>query len=232
MPVTTPSLVVEAERRAWRYWFDDGLPNLVFGIAFLAMAIYLHLEHHPAGPLGVAEAMFFMLFYLVIVVGQKRIIEWLKAKITYPRTGYVAPPFVKKEETAGLEVVALLDSWKNKRPETALSVRKGLSHSTRLTVVTSLMVAAVCILFIDSPWICVAAGIMWAVAFWLGNRENWRPSWLVLIGLPLIGFLLAVRPVERFDRVAYFLGGGGVLYVLDGAISLIRYIRRNPVAQP
>lgn len=246
MPVSTPSLFVEAERRAWRYWFADGLPNLVFGIAFLAIGLCLYLDlqplHNPAvrnggahthsaGLLRFAVTLLLTAFYLVVIIRQKQIIEWLKARITYPRTGYAAPPYLEREETAGLEAAALLDGWKNKRPETALSVRKGLRHSTRLTVVTSLMVAALCIMFIDSPWICVVAGIMWAVAFWLGNRENWRASWLVLIGLPLMGFFLAVFPVERFERLAYFVGGTGLLFLLDGMIALICYVRRNRVPQ-
>lgn len=243
----TQSPVLEAERRARRSWFADGLPSLVMGTGFLAMGLcfYLNLQplHHRTllhggahahsfGLLSFAATLLSMVLYFVIIIRQKQIIEWLKTKITYPRTGYAAPPYSKRDETAGLEVVALLDGWDEKRPEAAFPVRRPLKRSIRQAILISLVIASIPIMLIENAWICVVAGIMWAAAFWLGNYENWRVSWLVLIGLPFIGFFMAAFPVEQIERIMYFLGGMGLLFVLDGVIALIRYIRRNPVVQP
>jgi len=36
-----PSPVLSAEQRSWHYWFDDGLPSLLTGIACLLLAASL-----------------------------------------------------------------------------------------------------------------------------------------------------------------------------------------------
>lgn len=233
MPVTTQSSVLEAERRAWLDWFADGLPNLVVGTGFLALGLFLHFDRHSAGLLGAVATLLSLGLYLFNLIRQKQIIEWLKAKVTYPRTGYAALPHLREEETAAVDFISLnLNESDAKGPEAVLPPRKDLKDRVVLGVVISLAVAAVlAIMLIDNPWICVLASIMWAVAFWLGSRERGRVSWLILIGLILVGAIMTASATERKDRFAYFMAAMGLLLLLDGLIALIRYIQRNPVAQ-
>ena len=63
------------------------------------------------------------------------------------------------------------------------------------------------------------------------GRKVYRLSWIVLGGLPFVGFYMAVFQADHIvgpDRIAFFLGGAGLILVLDSALTLLRYLRANP----
>lgn len=89
--VTRVSADAEVERRARRYWYEDGLAEIGLGIVFGAVGLALAMQTAAAGgpfaPLGV------ILMVLVVPLGMlalHRGIRASKERLTYPRTGYVA----------------------------------------------------------------------------------------------------------------------------------------------
>jgi len=78
-------------QRTRRYWYDDGLWELATGIFFLALALFLALE--AVTPRGSRLWLLFGLGGPVIFIGLPlaiyRLVNRVKARITYPRTGYV-----------------------------------------------------------------------------------------------------------------------------------------------
>lgn len=208
------SPVLEAERRAWQYWFADGLTNLFLGVTNLLFAFcMLYTPREPtvlsvSNVLPVAAWIVVLGLYVLLSLRHREVVEWLKTKITYPRTGYVRPPFL-----AGC---ATLDS----------EGRKKMAFLIALSVL-----AAVGMIILKNRWVYTVAGVIFAGALWT-VRKNQRISWMVLAGFPLIGLCVSIFVVPRVAgsrRLAYFLAGWGVLFLLDGAITLVRYIRRNPV---
>jgi len=92
--------IERAMRRPWRYWFEDGLPDLALAAVFLTVALSFYLETLlPPGPL---PSLVGVLGPLVAVLGVGRLAGWavqrVKARMTYPRTGYVA---YRREREAG-----------------------------------------------------------------------------------------------------------------------------------
>ena len=100
--------VVQAARSAERHWYQDGLQNIYRGFLILLLATgYLPVkpgpqQSHSETILSLCSICGFFLFSFLLIA-HRRIIEWIKAKMTFPRTGYVVPPpsavGIKKEDT-------------------------------------------------------------------------------------------------------------------------------------
>jgi hypothetical protein len=99
----------QLSRRAKDYWQVDGLPLLVGGAAYLAAigmfagVLYLGTHHFANAFLeslakicagfAVLTGFFWVIAALIwLEMNWEDIIEWFKIRLTYPRTGYVAPP--------------------------------------------------------------------------------------------------------------------------------------------
>jgi hypothetical protein len=59
-------------------------------------------------------------------------------------------------------------------------------------------------------------------------RTQYRVSWIVPIGFPLIGLYMTLYVTSWLKAPAYFIAGWGVIFVLDGVTALIRYLLQNP----
>ena len=222
----SPSPVLDAEQRAWRYWFVDGLTNLVVGVSALLFALcMLYPPHWPPAPLSVAVWLIALGLYVALGVRHREIVEWLKTKTTYPRTGYVPSP---EDTTRPADLVAL--SLQGTPPaEEALRLYLGRRRRMALTIALVLL-AIFGTMAIGERWVWSAAGVVVGVAMWIA-RKDYRLSWIVVLGFPFIGVSMTIFLASRMNGPAYFLAGWGVLFLFDGVITLIRYIFTNPVAR-
>ena len=220
---SSPSPVLSAEQRAWRYWFDDGLPILLTGIGFLLGALLFSNDHSEnSTPLTISVCLGALLLYCALLIFQRQIIDWLKSKITYPRTGYVHPPHFEQAPER-------LDGEEQRPAE--LEVLHEYRKQRILLTCAAVGAASFAMVYIQNRWTCTVAGFVIAMALWLWARKVYRLSWIVIGGLPFIGFFLSVVIADRFhgyDRITYFLFAVGALLVVDGTLTLVRYLRRNP----
>ena len=80
-------------RRAAQYWFVDGLPDLIFGLALLVWGLVALLSYLFFPGLSAKLLMFAGgIAFLVLFWQDRKIIDAVKSWVTYPRTGYVRPP--------------------------------------------------------------------------------------------------------------------------------------------
>jgi hypothetical protein len=100
----------EPMQRTRRYWYEDGLVELAAGGLFLTIGSVLGAQ--GAVPEGSpAYALLGIAFPLVVIGGMllgRRLIPAAKARLTYPRTGYVTYPLPSRRRrllTTGLAVV-------------------------------------------------------------------------------------------------------------------------------
>jgi hypothetical protein len=225
------SPVLQAEQRSWTYWLADGLPNLVAGCTCLLIGFGLLAEQaRPRKPLVVALGVVALALYCVALFRMKQVIEWLKVRITYRRTGYAAPPYFTDDAgTLPLDLTTLsLSGADAKRPSDIGRVHE--DRKRRALLVIALCAAGMAAAwFVESRWICLVAGMVIALAIWLGTRKNERASWIELAAFPFAGMYLLVVHVGKVDRLAVFVVGGGLALVLSGGWRLIQYLRRNPV---
>ena len=233
---SSPTPLLNAEQRAWQYWFDDGLPTLVAGVGCLLAAVFFaYDESRNATPLTIAVTFIALLLYVAVLLFHRYVLDWLKTKITYPRTGYVQPPYFAEEASAPLETVSLslqgADAKRSSDIERLHTYRK--QRLMFLCVVVAM--ATIAMMFVQNRWICALAGILMAVALWTWGRKVQRLSWVILGGFPFVGFYMTLFQAHRVvgvRRVAYFLAGAGVVLILDGALTLLRYLRVNPRPKP
>jgi len=79
------------QQRVRRYWFKDGLGEMMVGGLFLLLALYFAghrwLPSNTNAPMYLDGSLVFIL--IVGIFFTRRLIGIFKTNITYPRTGYV-----------------------------------------------------------------------------------------------------------------------------------------------
>ncbi len=230
------SPIVQAEQRSWNYWFIDGLPSLVAGIACLLAAFGLYTTSiRPENPVTIVLAIAALILYGVVVLRMREIIEWLKERITYPRTGYTAPPPARWREDTALSqdlTVLSLQGADTKKLSEIERLNANRKQRTWVLMVLALVAPSVT-MEIESRWICLVVGVLAGLGLWLGMRKYERGSWIEVAAFPLIGLYLVIFPVARENRLGRlydFLAGGGLALMLSGTLRLVQYLRRNPAS--
>jgi uncharacterized membrane protein len=233
--MTNPTSPVSlAETRSWIYWFVDGLPQLLIGVSALLFGFYFISTGTPSGGTTASVlALGAFLIYLLLTVRAAQILEWLKARITYPRTGYAASPYFAAADNFARSPSLKLTPFQDpnapaiaeiKRAREARSLR--LSRTYLLLAFTSLA-----IWFIHIPWICALTGLLMGLILWIGTRIDNSVSLLVVLGFPVVGICVDTLQSDPHARVGYFILGVGFLFLLEGLISLLLYLRRHPAPQ-
>lgn len=198
---------LDVEQRVRRYWYLDGIGELVGGGAFLLLGFYFAgLEWFPSNSLMRT----LLDSSLVILMGgggyvAQRAINVLKTRVTYPRTGYV-------EYGAGRN-----RSW-----------------------LGSLLTGA----------IALGAAILLVILSKFTGSFDWMPAFTGLVlGITLMIVFARMRGLRRFYLLGGFcilLGLGlsfsgspyrlGLLYgligvaaMISGGLTLMRYLRENPM---
>lgn len=227
-----PLSVVDAKQQAWQYWFEDGLTHLLLGIAILSISICTLYPPRPRAFWQLAIWAAMLTLYTALMLRQRQILEWLKTKITYPRTGYVQSPFDVTDLAASPNMIELgLTAADERRAEAR---RLLVAQRRQVLLAAALAVAgSLALLLIESRWAYTVIGVLFALALW-ALRRNERVSWIAIVGLPILGTCMTVFSVQGSyppNRVAWFMAGWGGLFVLDGTIALTRYLLRNPMSK-
>jgi hypothetical protein len=223
MTVPQPPIVA-AEERAWNNWFVDGITNIVVGVSVLLMAFcVLDPPHWPPRPLPVALWAITLLLYVIMAVRHRQIVEWLKIRITYPRTGYVRPPFPEDPAEAANLTTFSLNSTGTPPEAQLVHVQRRM---TWMIAVALVAVGSLAFVIVRDRWVWSAVGAIFSAAMVVA-RKDFRLSWIMPVGLPVLG-LYITSSVPRSKASAYFIAGMGMLFLLDGASKLIRYLLQNP----
>jgi hypothetical protein len=78
----------EITQRAQRHWMEDGLVELMLGLLMSTqMGLYMAASTLPVGFIFLAQAL-----VITITLGIVAVFKRLKARVSFPRTGYVAFP--------------------------------------------------------------------------------------------------------------------------------------------
>jgi hypothetical protein len=228
-PQTT---VLDAEQRSWSYWFVDGLPNLIGGLACCCIACALFLARQLSHrPLVIAAVIISLLLYGVILFRMRQTIEWLKARVTYPRTGYTASPYFTDDTTLPVELTTLALNEREVRNSAEIA-RRYEDRNRRFGFVVGVLAAALAFVwFVHSNWICLVAGAILGAATWFATRENGRTSWIEVAGFPFVGYMMMIVRTGLEERLGAFLLGSGLVLMLSGALLFFQYLRRNPAAR-
>jgi energy-coupling factor transporter transmembrane protein EcfT len=254
-----------AEQRARHYWFADGLAHIVFGVATLAFAVCLFyirrgLQLHK--PWGTELWIGAFVAYALLQAGHRHVVEWLKTKTTYPRTGYAAASFPgdstipndvdtlftqQARPTMAYQASSMVGalfgdptglvafSLQQKSADAGRQPRRRAEGTRQMLALALVLLGCLVLLFVEETWAWVAVGAMIGAAAWV-VRELYRLSWWIVLGFPVMVLNMSIflaAHVTRSDCLSCFLAAWGFLFLLDGAIALIRYLQRNPMpAEP
>ena len=196
------------QKRTRRYWYEDGLSELAGGSVILLLAL-LNLaiaRFSPPEWQGLLSAVVLPLVVIGGAVIARAWVQRLKERLTYPRTGlviYPRPRPSRRFRTAGIALGIAVTV-------TLLSSLLGAAQAERLLPAVTGLFTALLILLIG-----IQVGL---VRFYL------LAVWQTVIGL--LGSWLALP--QPFDLVLFF-GGLGAGFLVSGALTLIRYLRNNPL---
>jgi hypothetical protein len=223
---------LQAERRARQHWFQDGLPSLIAGVGCLVWALFwIYLQNGHSSSFKIILLLSVLALYLGIERHQLRIIEWLKARISYPRAGYVRAAYLAEGEGIPLDLNMLsMQGVNTTQPEEIKRARIGRMRRSWV-IMPLILLASWTMMIVRNPWVCFAAGLLLSGAFWFGARTERRLSWIVLAGTPLVGLSMSVlqrRGMVSPDQPGLFFAGIGLVFFVDGVASLLRFLRRNP----
>ncbi len=208
----------QARRRALHHWVEDGLPDLYVGMLFLLFAGLRLLAQWADGQQRreLAAVGFFGSLALLLTgtLAGRFVIEALKQRITYPRTGYVAyaPPSRQERRKSWLFTLLLallLLAAVVFKPRAQLLFRMAVLHGV-------LFLVALAVYFpLRSPrYFLYAMSIPVLALGYAWTWERWSPM---------------LQRMMTYGEVTFlFLG---VLMTLGGLLTLVRYLQRHPVLE-
>jgi hypothetical protein len=203
--------IEKIEKRTVRSFYDDGLLEIAFGAFLLLLGGWLFAQAAAPEGSGLGSALG-ALFVLVIVsagVVVGRVVRFLKQRITYPRTGYVA--FKKKEPNPKRRAAAALAGG---LIGASLAVLYGLSPSVRtmLPAVNGLLFAVVMLL--------------------MANKVGVLRFHVLAAASAVIGVGLAAAGAGDLKGVGLFYGLFGAAVIISGLAALVVYLKRSPRPAP
>lgn len=195
----------KARSRAWRTWEADGLPQMTLGTAILVEGVGIIWGNHTHLRL---LPILLILLGMAILIFKRKIINWLKSNITYPRTGYAKPPSIKQMFNP-------------------LQSRK-----------TVWVLCCSCVYFVVLMWMLVIAPnwyfgvsqtVMGGLLFFVFLKT--RFAWWILLPLP-IGTLTLVMFSSTRDKLDILMVQIGAQCFVIGLNMLLLYLKDNRIHQP
>ena len=199
----------QIEQRVKRYWYSDGIGEMMGGVMFLVLAAYFSLQQYLGDESfigGMLQAGLVLLLIGGVYVG-RRVVNSAKARITYPRTGYV-------------------EYRTNSRNAVLMRV---------LAALTAMTVASVSIIVVrrfDSIDAMVAVtGLLVAVIFAVkqGLTSGLGRFYFLSAAALVFGGILSVSGFTRGYNLGLFYGLMGLAFVISGGLTLKSYLRENPL---
>jgi len=201
----SPSL----ERRVRHYWIEDGLAEMVVGAGFLPLAVLLALSGQPHTDQAPFWRWVRAIYIVAFVVGTRWLVQRLKWRITYPRTGYLAYSRPRWERRL-LRIVFVAAAFAG---IAFLGLTLLADRSRAYPLVLSLLMAGL----------------------YLGMA--WSQAWPRGVGYALVALLSGWAALVWWDHPvwsdlvrhgALHFAALGVAQIVGGAWALWRYLNRHP----
>jgi hypothetical protein len=203
--------IEKIEKRTVRSFYDDGLFEVALGLVLLLLGGYFFAQTIvPKGsPLDSALSGLFVLVIVSAGFIVNRILRFLKRRITYPRTGYVA--FKKKEPSPKRRFAA--------------------------AAVGMLIGASLAILYALSPSVRTLLpavnGLLFAVAVLLvANKIGVIRFYILAAASAVIGVAVTAAGTGDVKGVSLYYGLFGAAVILSGLAALIVDLNRSPRPKP
>jgi hypothetical protein len=198
-----------AEQRVKRYWYTDGIGELIGGALFLLIGAYFSIQQYFGDESAVGAILQSGLIVILIgaVIIGRRTINALKTRLTYPRTGYVdysAPEknvMWRRVFTIAIGMAVAIFS---------IAITRRINTIDSMVAVTGVLVAV--ILLVKQGW---SFGV---------------PRFYLLSAASLIlGIVLSVSGLPKGYNLGLFYGLIGIAFATSGGLTLRHYLQENPM---
>ena len=221
-----------AAQRARAYWNVDGLPEIFWSLFALLLGLQeLTQAFHGPVWLNLTTGGLFLGAVLASRSWIFTLLERVKERWTYPRTGYVPAPLDRDE---WLEA-----HWKTlsirSEPPTPGSSRRALwmpAYEARSIPAIAASLALLLLMdFWPFRWAPVVLSFLaaWMVRFVHRPEFPFHP--IVYWSMPVAGLLLSILDVPIPLRLPWVLAAFGSTGLLTGVFTLCRYLSKHPSPQ-
>ena len=197
------------EQRVKRYWYTDGLGELIGGGMFILLGVYFAAQEF-VGQNSMLGGILQVGLILVLIGGMaigRRLIHALKTRLTYPRTGYVE-----------------------------YHVEEQSMHSRRiLVVILAFVISGLTMLFVRLfdffDAIVAVTGVAVGLILIILRAKSAGLSRFYMLGAVsiVLGLVLSVSNWPNGYSLGSFYGLMGMCFMLAGGIVLRRYLEENPL---
>lgn len=234
--------VEKISRNASDYWEEDGIPALMAGAAYILTfgsglgAWTLMVHFWPAwswltGSLVLLWMPGAFIFLVWFWQHREEASEWMKARITYPRTGYIAPPSYWSGESSSV-LERILDklerhpSWETASARIAI-LWAGLLMLSDFLSTFQLLPRLEHALSAIQRWIIfafVVACLPSVIKQYARKLKKNKLYWMEILVIPLFLFILLPLMKRSGLGMVLLLFAPGIYMVLRGALFLARYL--------
>ncbi len=199
----------DVEKRVNRYWYTDGLGELIGGFFFIVLGLYFALQDY-LGPDSMLSGLLQASLALLLIGGaflSRRLVNALKTRLTYPRTGYVEYRVNEKERRSKVWLAFLL----------AFSV-------------SALAVSFVRIFKSFDSIVAVTGFIVGMILVLLRAKSSGLMRFYFLGALSVVlGLVISTSGLSNGYALGLYYASMGVCFLISGGITLTRYLHENPV---
>jgi hypothetical protein len=206
-----PDPLVEARKRAQRFWYRDGLDEIRVGIIILLYCGFTLVTHviNSGSSWYMPVTLIYLLLLFALAACAPRIMAAMRERITYPRSGYVDYGGSVRKRRIAVGALAILATV-TAAPALRYVVASGWDFDhwmQRLPAVGGLTVGAVLM------YVYVRYGL---------------PRFL-LMGLfsIILGVAVSIEYPIRLG-IAIWLAGVGCAWLCSGGVTLWNYLRTTP----
>ena len=201
--------LTDVEQRVRRYWFTDGLGELIGGGMFILLGIYFGLQEY-LGQNSMLGGILQVSLILVLVGGMyigRRLINALKTRVTYPRTGYVEYQVDEHNLRSRRIWVAVL----------AFAI-------SALTMVFVNMFQ-----FFDAIVAVTGVAVGFILVILRAKASGLRRFYVLGAVSIVLGLALSISRLPDGYSLGFFYGLMGLSFILSGGVTLQRYLAENPL---
>ncbi len=195
----------QIERRAQGYFYEDGLAELGVGFFFVLVGLFVLVMStiEPGTPWGAITGVGMAVLIIGGTLAMNRIVRTIKARVTYPRTGYVS--YHKAPSAIRWIIVAAALGL------AAFGLFAPFEWADRMPLVVGLLMALIFSL--------------------MGARAGVGRLFVTAGAGALLGLAMALAGLDEIAGAGITFGGTGVVLMIGGGLALMRYLRANPTPE-
>ena len=201
--------IKQVERRVKRYWYTDGIAEISSGGMFLLLGLYFGVQGYFGETSLVSVVLQVSMVLLMIggIFGVRWLVNTLKARLTYPRTGFVE--YRVNEKSA--------------------RTRRYIVIGVAFTIAIASILLVDLIRDLDS--MVLVSGLLVGVIFIaLRGKSSGLKRFYVLGGMAiLLGIVLAFSGLSQAYNLGLFYGLLGIATIISGGLVMRHYLQENPL---